>query len=1553
MNKRVIVIWTLILMLLVAPLFLRVASADTSSYDTCVDVDGDNRFVASYAIEFDMDTGQEEDRFYDVCLSNSQVREYLCTGGTYDDHAYSVDYDCPTGYECNDGKCVVEGDEDFCHDTDAGFRPDEKGTVTAHYGGQDYEETDVCYDSNSVKEYHCVEGNQFTFTIAPCGADYHCASGRCIPEVTYPEHTCSDSDLNNPYAFGTVTEYDLDEGYPTGEWSDECSGTKVVEKICTGGELPQMQSITYTCASGYECEGGKCTWTGNSCEDSDGGDEPYIGGRVTLSDGTVIKDECDGPELEEYICLNGDVESVFYYENDLPEGYICATDAQGQGYWKYNGGNPGSCTETDNGIDYYNAGKVILADGTIRKDRCDDEDDSPEIVEMYCKDDGNLGFSHFDCPNGCATNNQGEAYCKNGNSGNESSYCIDSDGGRNPLEKGTVSSWDGDSWYNISDNCKNNKMLREGVCENGYPTMLLYNCKVAYNSSYSCKSGRCVNNGGVPIPQTYSGKWINTGGREITEYDTSESEMDHGQSIVGIKITKTVDEEDETGDEVKSSGSSGSDSSNLDGISGRATYKEDSTSPDDGGRDENPYTGNVRINIYELDTIDGIGDNFILGGLSTNGFFSILGRVVGNAVRGTMDTSRIITVERPVTSIDAEMVNNKVEAWWTLDKNEIIQATGNEDNYEFVFEMIYGDVEKEFYDKILNVNVDWGTPGGNSKVHKVWLDKDGETEITEKTMNWDDLDSSSNNLGGERGGLTGNVVLVGGTPANIEEGNDDIAEEGSNLVYMKAYNLSFGPGTVVYFNVYENDGASEGGVDDAIRTGNNAIAGVVGSDRSTRVPIYFKQDDIIKASQGDGRTAAGILDLEMYYTVSSGNSIGHVRTNDQGEVQEGILRLRIIFNNNGNDTNSTAFCVDSDGGENYFLKGTVTSSTDGNFTDFCIDSERLNEYFCIGNSVAIGAHACENGCSEGACISEGINETFCGDGFCDPDENATSCPEDCGSINNSEYLTNAQGVWKDAQMTHSINDFTYVRGEINMVSGVVKEINPSAVGKAIRFGVWERNDVGNNTSSDDSIINPDNEGDSSTRSDNLIRTFDTTVDSQGIAYFVWNITDEDISNAGIQPDNVYEFYFGVKMDGEQKIFYTNILHMKITSGGEEPYCGDGICNGDENPLTCPTDCVNEPVCGNGICEEGENEEVCPADCGSVLSDCIAGGNFCVNSCVGESLNFSCPESLVCCDSQNEETCSELGGGICSYGESCVGGTEVDASDLGTGETCCIGGSCQSGGNGGGGDDCSGVRYCADELTKEDCENPCPGVLENEIELSAIDCSDPDIDCGCVWADDVCSFAYNEKSSLENVGSCTYITGDVIENCYNTGTMIINYQAVWTWDPDNCFESEDSCLSNIGPGQGTSCIERTSGGETCWSVTNSDYNTCLDYQETMDCSAGSEGDLGSDGSGNGSSSTREWYQKPWFLILLAVIIILLILLIWFILYKRKEKVDEEKRLFGNKNNLYNLLNYIDNVKRRKMPDEEVRKSLRKSGWTPEQIRYAMKKYSKNKNSLKKK
>lgn len=48
------------------------------------------------------------------------------------------------------------------------------------------------------------------------------------------------------------------------------------------------------------------------------------------------------------------------------------------------------------------------------------------------------------------------------------------------------------------------------------------------------------------------------------------------------------------------------------------------------------------------------------------------------------------------------------------------------------------------------------------------------------------------------------------------------------------------------------------------------------------------------------------------------------------------------------------------------------------------------------------------------------------------------------------------------------------------------------------------------------------------------------------------------------------------------------------------YCGDGICQEDENEITCPQDCKQPippaPVCGNGICEPGEDWRNCPQDC---------------------------------------------------------------------------------------------------------------------------------------------------------------------------------------------------------------------------------------------------------------------------------------------------------------------------------------------------------------------
>ena len=50
------------------------------------------------------------------------------------------------------------------------------------------------------------------------------------------------------------------------------------------------------------------------------------------------------------------------------------------------------------------------------------------------------------------------------------------------------------------------------------------------------------------------------------------------------------------------------------------------------------------------------------------------------------------------------------------------------------------------------------------------------------------------------------------------------------------------------------------------------------------------------------------------------------------------------------------------------------------------------------------------------------------------------------------------------------------------------------------------------------------------------------------------------------------------------------------------------------------------------------------------------------------------------------------------------------------------------------------------------------------------------------------------------------------------------------------------------------------------------------------------------------------------------------------------------MFKNKNDLYNIANYIANAKKRGLDNSQIHESLRKSKWSPEQIRYALKKYT---------
>ncbi len=75
----------------------------------------------------------------------------------------------------------------------------------------------------------------------------------------------------------------------------------------------------------------------------------------------------------------------------------------------------------------------------------------------------------------------------------------------------------------------------------------------------------------------------------------------------------------------------------------------------------------------------------------------------------------------------------------------------------------------------------------------------------------------------------------------------------------------------------------------------------------------------------------------------------------------------------------------------------------------------------------------------------------------------------------------------------------------------------------------------------------------------------------------------------------------------------------------------------------------------------------------------------------------------------------------------------------------------------------------------------------------------------------------------------------------------------------------------------------------------------------------------------------------FSLLIVAGIIYVFLQMW---YKRKY----EGHLFKNRNNLYNLLVYIQNERKKGMKDDVIASKLRKIGWNSEQVAYAMKKHA---------
>jgi len=86
--------------------------------------------------------------------------------------------------------------------------------------------------------------------------------------------------------------------------------------------------------------------------------------------------------------------------------------------------------------------------------------------------------------------------------------------------------------------------------------------------------------------------------------------------------------------------------------------------------------------------------------------------------------------------------------------------------------------------------------------------------------------------------------------------------------------------------------------------------------------------------------------------------------------------------NNGVCVKTTHSCTETDGGKNYYDKGTVTIDGQTRGTDYCGSSNYLIEYYCLSSTaseqITVGTN-CDYGCNNGACVYDHKPECTNGD----------------------------------------------------------------------------------------------------------------------------------------------------------------------------------------------------------------------------------------------------------------------------------------------------------------------------------------------------------------------------------------------------------------------------------------------------------------------------------------------------------------------------------------------------------------------------------------------
>ncbi|MBI5224010.1 hypothetical protein HY990_06340 [Candidatus Micrarchaeota archaeon] len=246
----------------------------------------------------------------DECSRFDSVREFYCQNNAIQ----NVIYQCPSGYACSNGACVVTSNR--CTDTDGGREPNVRGQVNVV--GMTYTSTsnDVCTDSRHVREYTCnSEGNPESEVIT-CSSSRVCENGVCT--IT----DCTDTDESNSiYIRGTVERGS--ERNP--DFCNTEGGTSGVEYYCRDNNI---RTQDFSCPSGYVCRDGRCQATGSSpsCNDPDGTDTSTA--RTVTKGSESATDSCissDPNKVRERICNSAG--NIDYTDISCASGYHCGDGA--------------------------------------------------------------------------------------------------------------------------------------------------------------------------------------------------------------------------------------------------------------------------------------------------------------------------------------------------------------------------------------------------------------------------------------------------------------------------------------------------------------------------------------------------------------------------------------------------------------------------------------------------------------------------------------------------------------------------------------------------------------------------------------------------------------------------------------------------------------------------------------------------------------------------------------------------------------------------------------------------------------------------------------------------------------------------------------------------------------------------------------------------------------------------------------------------------------------------------------------------------------------------